>query len=397
MGLLSGPLRFAFPLLFFLTLAAVVGMFLRDREDAGGLQTSLNESRNTALVRAVDRVAPSVVSVSTIRTVRQFASSFEDLFMREFFGSMGPLQNEQSVPGLGSGIVLNPEGIILTNDHVVAEVDSIWVKDSEGRQFVAELLGTDPLHDLAVIRVDDPSASFQTAPLGDSDDLKVGEWVVALGSPYGAVVRGPRPTVTAGVVSAVDRDIRINETSAIYKGMIQTDATIHPGNSGGPLVNAAGQIIGINTFSLAQSGVSLGIGFAIPINTAMRMAQELIRYGEIRAAWVGIAVHALGDLPGYVLNRLGATHVQGLVVWTMEKDSPSEDAGIQLGDIIREVNGEAVMTNEDAKRAIFGARIGDTIVFTIERKRDHRVETIEIPVTLRPMPNERRGVNEEMP
>jgi serine protease Do len=213
---------------------------------------------------------------------------------------------------------------------------------------------------------------------------------VALGNPYGHLLDDPKPSVTAGVISALHRDIDVDGGSAIYKDMIQTDASINPGNSGGPLVNADGEVVGINTFVFTSRGVSLGLGFALPINTALELAQELIRFGKVRGAWVGIAVRDLGDLPVYVLEYLGVRDQRGVVVWTLEDGSPSAKAGIRLGDIVRAVNDETIEDAQDARRAIFGARAGDTIRFRVDRDG----EVLDIPVTLQPLPGERSSERE---
>jgi S1-C subfamily serine protease len=342
------------------------------------LQTEITEGRRTALVRAVERVSPSVVGIYAV-TQRAAAHSPSLEFFRQFFPQFRISQN-QPVPQLGSGISLDSKGYFLTNHHLVGTAEEIWVILSDGRQFPSEVVGTDPNYDLAVIKVREQGEHvFETAPLGDSDSLMVGEWVLAMGNPYGLYIGDPRPSVTAGVVSALHRDIKINEGSAIYKDMIQTDAAINPGNSGGPLVNAVGEVIGINTFILSQGGGSLGIGFAIPIRIAMEVAEELMIYKKVRGRWIGIAVQ---ELNAPWAAQLGVAATKGLVVWSLEKESPAERAGIRLGDVIRSVNGDRVRDTRDAKRAIFAARVGDTLTFGIERSD----ETVEIPVTLEELP-----------
>lgn len=232
-----------------------------------------------------------------------------------------------------------------------------------------------------MIKVRNPGGeTFRTAPIAAADDLMVGEWVLALGNPFGYLLGDPRPSVSVGVVSAVHRDVRISEGTAIYKDMIQTDASINPGNSGGPLVNAAGEVVGINTFIFSQGGGSLGIGFAIPIRRALDVAEELILYGKVRGVWIGIAVQQLSPA---LASQLGVTNDrQGLVVWSLERGSPAQRAGIRLGDVIRAVNGTMVRDAAQARRTIFGARAGDTITFTIERNG----KLTDIPVTLEPLP-----------
>jgi serine protease Do len=207
----------------------------------------------------------------------------------------------------------------------------------------------------------------------------VGEWVLAVGNPFGLYMEDPKPSVTVGVVSALHRDVRLTEGSAIYKNMIQTDAAINAGNSGGPLVNAAGEVVGVNTFIFTQGQGTLGIGFAIPINTVRDVVGELILYGHVRGVWVGIQVKELTPL---IANQLGAPDPHGLVVWSLEQNSPAEKAGIRLGDIIRAVDGKPVREASQARRSIFGARAGDTIVFDVERGG----ERFRIPVHLQSLP-----------
>ena len=346
------------------------------------VQGQIVDSRRTALVKAVERVAPTVVGVLSVGDRRASPNELRRELLGRIFPSLAPVQEATRV---GSGIVLDSRGFFLTNDHLVANASELWVFLADGRQLPAQLVGTDPSYDLAVIKVDAEGQSFQTSPLGDSESLMVGEWVVAVGNPYGLYLKDPRPSVTAGVISALHRDIRLNEGSAIYKDMIQTDAAINPGNSGGPLVNANGDVVGINTFIFTQAGQSLGLGFAIPIHIALAAAEELILYGAVRGIWVGFAVERLTR--PFAL-QLGV-EPGSLVVWSLERGSPGERAGIQLGDVIRTINGKRVTDPQEAKRSIFGARVGDRIDFGIERDGAE----ISIPVTLEAFPSgsQRRG------
>jgi serine protease Do len=359
-------------------LVVAVGCESPDDPSREQVAPEIELSRRTALVRAVERVAPTVVGVWAV-SQRTLVSNPGAEFFQRFF--QVPRLRSQTVPQTGSGIVLDSRGFFLTNDHLVTGTENIWVRLDDGRTFEAVVTGRDPNYDLAVIQLKDQGGVvFDTSPLGDSDDLMVGEWVMAVGNPYGLYIADAKPSVTAGVVSALHRDIKLNEGSAIYKDMIQTDAAINPGNSGGPLVNAHGEVVGVNTFIFSQTGGgSLGIGFAIPINTAIQVAEELILYGQVRGVWIGIAVQEL-SLP--IARQLGVGDRRGLVVWSLERGSPAERAGIRLRDIIRSVNGRPVSDSKQARRSIFGARVGDTILFGIERGQ----EQLEIPVTLEPLP-----------
>ena len=390
-------LRIFLPVVFFTTLAAVLYLWMQPRGGEDGDRASINraidQQRESALVQAVQRVGPSVVSIGALEESRQFTSyqPMEDMFLQRFWEELSPFGNEGKVPRLGSGIVIDSRGFFLTNDHLVGRAQEIWVTLSDGRQFEAEMVGTDPNYDLAVIKVKlQGQMVFETSPIGDSDDLMVGEWALAVGNPYGYLFAQPKPSVTAGVISALHRDVRDSQGGPIYKDMIQTDASINPGNSGGPLINANGEVIGINTFIFTQGGVSLGLGFAIPINTALEVAEELILYGHVRGVWTGIAVLGLDEISDKALAVLGAQDRRGVVVWTLEQGSPAQQAGIRLGDIIRAVDDERVTGSEEARRAIYGARVGDTIEFTVQRGGD----LVGVPVTLQPLPDEhlRRGV-----
>jgi serine protease Do len=335
------------------------------------------------MVRAVERVGPGVVGIFALAP-RQFGAEGEEESLQNLIPDF-PLLRDRWVPRLGSGIVLDAKGFLITNHHLVENAQRIWIILSDGRQFPAERVASDPSYDLAVVRVlEEPQQLFQTAPLGNSDDLMVGEWVLAVGNPFGLYMEDPKPSVTVGVVSALHRDVRLSEGSAIYKNMIQTDAAINSGNSGGPLVNTAGEVVGVNTFIFTQGQGTLGIGFAIPINTVREVVEELLLYGHVRGVWVGIQVKELTPL---IANQLGATDPVGLVVWSLERNSPAERAGIRLGDIIRAVDGKPLREPNQARRSIFGARAGDTIVFDVERGG----ESYRIPVSLESLPTEQGG------
>jgi len=347
------------------------------------VNVTLNEGRRNALVQAVDRVGPGVVGIFAL-VPRQFGSESDQQFLQNLLPEF-PFLRDRWMPRLGSGIVLDSKGFFITNHHLVGNAERIWVILSDGRQYPAQRVASDPSYDLAVIRVvSDANPVFQTAPLGNSDDLMVGEWVLAVGNPFGLYMEDPKPSVTVGVVSALHRDVRLTEGSAIYKNMIQTDAAINSGNSGGPLVNAAGEVVGVNTFIFTQGQGTLGIGFAIPINTVREVVEELLLYGHVRGVWVGIQVKELTPL---IANQLGAADPNGLVVWSLEKNSPAEQAGIRLGDIIRAVDGKPVREAAQARRSIFGARAGDTIVFDVERGG----ERFRIPVHLQSLPTDQGG------
>ena len=339
----------------------------------------VSSSRRTAIVVAAERASPAVVSVSvmTTRVVRSdpFGGLFHDEFFERFYP---PMEYKQRIPGLGSGVIVDGSGLILTNEHVVHDADDIQVTLTDGRHVPATLLGSSPTYDLAVLRI--KGDKLPVAPLGDSDQLLVGEWAIAIGNPFGFLLNDSQPTVTAGVISATRRDIKSEVTSnGVYKNMIQTDAAINPGNSGGPLVNGDGEVIGINTFIFTQGGGSLGIGFAIPINLARRILDEVVKYGRVRAAWPGMQVQ---EVTPALAQRLGFPEPGGLVATRVESGGPADQAGVKVGDRVRSVNGVPIRTVEDAQRAIYGAGVGDKLKLGIER--DGHARSVEITLVEAP-------------
>ncbi len=324
----------------------------------------ISSSRRTAIVAAAQRVSPAVVSVSVVaqRRVRTdpFGGVFPDEFWERFYP---PMEYRERIPGLGSGVIVDAKGLVITNEHVVRDAEQITVTLTDGRQLPARVLGASPTYDLAVLKLE--SGRLPAAPLGDSDQLVVGEWAIAIGNPFGFLLNDTQPTVTAGVISATRRDIKSEVTEGgVYKNMIQTDAAINPGNSGGPLVNGDGQVIGINTFIFTRGGGSLGIGFAIPINLARRVVDEIERYGRVRAAWPGMQVQ---EVTPYLARRLGYSELGGLVVSRVVPDGPADRGGVRVVDRIRRVNGQVVNSVNDAQRSIYGARVGDRLGLDIER------------------------------
>jgi serine protease Do len=336
---------------------------------------SLASSRRTAIVTAAERASPAVVSVSVVATRVVRADPFGGMFHDEFFQRFyPPTEFKQRIPGLGSGVVVDASGLILTNEHVVHDAENITVTLTDGRQLPATLLGSSATYDLAVLRVH--GDKIPVAPLGNSDELMVGEWAIAIGNPFGFLLNDTQPSVTAGVISATKRDIKSEVTeNGVYKNMIQTDAAINPGNSGGPLVNSDGEVIGINTFILTQGGGgSLGIGFAIPINLARRVVDEIVKYGRVRAAWPGMQVQEITEA---IAQRLGFSGPGGLVVSRVEASGPADRAGVKVGDRLLSVNGLAIHNVEDAQRGIYGAEVGDKLHVGLEReKRKFEVDLV---------------------
>ncbi len=346
------------------------------RRQAGA---QLSAARRNVISAAAERVSPAVVTVSVeaTRTVRvePFAGLFRDPFFDQFMPS--PERTER-VSGLGSGVIVDAGGIVLTNEHVLRDAQRVSVTLSDGRQFPAEVLGGSPAYDLAVLRV--KGGRLPVAPLGHSDDLVVGEWAIAIGNPFGNLLESTEPTVTAGVISATNRDIKGGATqSGVYKHMIQTDAAINPGNSGGALVNADGDVIGINTFIISGSGGSVGIGFAIPIDLARRILDEVTRYGRVRVAWPGMQVQVVD---GRLAQQLGWQDGGGMVVTRVEPGGPAARAGVRVRDRIRKVNGRVVDSVDDIQASVYGRFVGDELTLALER--DGRALTL--PVVLAEAP-----------
>ena len=354
----------------------------RDTLDAGTIARSLDDSRINAIVRASQIAGPSVVSVSVTQTVLARRSPFfGDDFFQQFFGDVfPPTVYRQRIPSLGSGFVITEDGYVITNEHVIHNAEEIKVTLPDGRQFDAKVAGSDAVYDVAVLKIN--AKELRPASLGDSDDLIVGEWAIAIGNPFGFLLNDPSPSVTAGVISALRRDVKsesVGGSSGIYKDMIQTDAAINPGNSGGPLVNGKGEVIGVNTFIFTRGGGSLGMGFAIPVNSAKKVVREIVKYGSVRGVWIGISVQ---DITPYLAQHLGVTDTRGVIVVKLEDDSPADKAGVKVGDLIRKVQGARVEDSNDAQRSIFGAGIGDVLTLTLEREDktwEARLKLVEVP------------------
>jgi serine protease Do len=310
--------------------------------------------RYTPVVAAAARLAPSVVSITVLATRSVSRRSRFD----EFFG-MVPRQLERQIQGIGSGFAIDAEGTIITNDHVVSGADSLVVTDVNGRLYSADVIGTDPITDIAVLRVE-PGA-IPPAPIGTSSDLMVGEPAIALGNPFGFVLANAEATVTAGVISGIGRDILDSREGKLSADMIQTDAAINPGNSGGPLVNAEGKVIGVNSAILSQSGGSEGIGFAIPIDRAGRIADELLEHGLIRRPWVGVEPRTMESS----ITRFSLTEVRRVA-----PGSPADEAGLEVGDVLLEVNGRPITSPLDWDVGLLDAGVGSSVDIRYRRGED---------------------------
>jgi serine protease Do len=342
---------------------------------------SVLQDRTNAIVEATRRASPAVVSVTALRTkdvstdpylyfqwLQQYY--FNPTFQDQFGGKMPVLKYTT----IGSGLVVSPDGYILTNEHVVRDAERILVTMNDGAQAEGSIVGMAADYDLALLKIEAKNLPY--APFGDSDKISIGEWVIAIGNPFGYLLNDTQPTVTVGVVSALHRDIKSSSRVPIFQNMIQTDAAINPGNSGGPLVSSAGEVIGINTFVFStEQGSSLGMGFAIPINTSKMVIDELLHYGRVRITWTGIS---LSELTPEDARRLGLTANAGLLVASVTAGGPGAAAGIKEGDVILEVNGSKLRTFEQARRALFGLRVGDETYAIIYRDRKNQTVTLRL-------------------
>ncbi|HEY8514168.1 MAG TPA: trypsin-like peptidase domain-containing protein [Candidatus Binatia bacterium] len=320
-----------------------------------------DDERRTPVVRAVERVRPAVVNISAEQAVVVQRDPFFDQFFNDFF-EMRPRRRRYTRTSLGSGVIVRPEGYVVTNAHVIARGQKIKVVLADERELDARVVGVDPDADLAVLKI--PGGSLPHLEFGDSDDLMIGETVIAIGNPFGF-----SHTVTTGVVSAVRRSLKSG--GRVFLDFIQTDASINPGNSGGPLLNIKGELIGINT---AIYGGAQNIGFAIPAKRASRVVNDLIRYGEVRRSYLGLQVQ---DLTPELASALGVEEERyGVVVREVEDGSPAERAGIEPGDVILAVDGHEVGDRAEFDERAAEATIGSTIRLDVLRSGTKRRVTL---------------------
>jgi Do/DeqQ family serine protease len=305
----------------------------------------------------VERVAPAVVTIRTAQVVR---TGMPDDFFHRFFRDPGTGPPAQRRGGLGSGVVVSADGYILTNHHVVEGAQSITVELSDRRQVEAELVGSDPPSDLAVLRIDTPGLA--ALPLGDSDEVRVGDVVLAFGNPLGV-----GQTVTSGIISAKGRATGISDGG--YEDFLQTDAPINRGNSGGPLVSTRGELIGINTQILSQTGGNIGIGFAIPSDMAADVMQQLIENGRVRRGRLGVSVQPMSS---DLAQSFGLDEVEGALVNQVDADGPAAAAGLERGDVILAVDGEAVRDHNDLRNRIARRAPGSRARFEVLRSGERR-------------------------
>lgn len=344
--------------LLILALLGHSGAFAQDQ----GLE-NLKQS-GQAFRSVAQKVSPAVVFIKVEKEISvgdsaEFFTPFDDDFFRRFFGAP-PLDRQPQEPrkrrevGQGSGFLITTDGYILTNNHVVGDADNVDVQLLDGREYKAKIIGTDPGSELAVIKVDEEELPF--LQLGDSDKLQAGDWVLAFGNPFGL-----SHTLTAGIVSAKGRSgIGLND----YEDFIQTDAAINPGNSGGPLVNLDGEVVGINSAIFSRSGGYMGIGFAIPVNMAKQVKNQLIEYGEVSRGQLGVHIQ---DLSKDLAESFGLDRPDGVLITEVIADSPAEKAGLEQGDIILQLNDEKTDSVANLRNRIALTKPGTQVHLTVLR------------------------------
>jgi serine protease Do len=339
-----------------------------------------------AFAATAKKAMPAVVSIKIEKTIEASAmgtpfgyndpfGGFGDDFLRKFFGNRMPQQQtprKYYEQGLGSGFIISKDGYILTNNHVVGNVDKITVQLQDGRKFEnAKLIGTDPDTEVALIKIE--GDNFPVLPMGNSDKTEIGDWVIAIGNPFGL-----SETVTVGVISAVGRS---NVGIAAYENFIQTDAAINPGNSGGPLINLDGQAIGINTAIYSQSGGYMGIGFAIPIDMARSIEQQLKEHGKVTRGYLGIYGQ---DVTPDMAQLLGLKSNKGIIVTTVEKGSPADKAGVESHDVFLEMDGKKIESYDSFRNDIAMLKPGSKVTLLVSRGG----KTLDVTVTLGERPTE---------
>ncbi len=330
-----------------------------------GLPNSVDDQPLPTLAPMLERTTPAVVNISTTGKVVVRDPFFDDPFFRRFF-DMPEQRRERRTTGLGSGVIFDSRnGYIITNSHVIDKAEDIVVTLEDGQRFNAMVIGKDPGADIAVIQIE--ATQLSEIPLGNSDDLRQGDFVVAIGNPFGL-----GQTVTSGIVSALGRSGLGIES---YEDFIQTDASINPGNSGGALVNLRGELIGINTAIYGPSGGNIGIGFAIPVNMAKHITQQLIEHGEVKRGRLGFTAQ---DLTPELAEAFGTTRNKGVVVARVEARSPAAKAGIKVGDVIIAVNGREVENSAQVRNEIGLLRIGTRV--KIEVLRNGKLRTLNARV-----------------
>ncbi|MDK2971631.1 MAG: serine protease Do [Candidatus Sumerlaeota bacterium] len=325
------------------------------------------------LTEVIRDISPAVVSIGAVKRMYYY-SAYQDFFAPFF--RQPRYYRDQKLPYMGSGFLIDRDGHILTNYHVIEDSEKVFVTFTDGREVEAKILDADRFADVAMLKVDVPSDELpEPMELGDSDALMIGETTLAIGNPFGNLIEDPRPTVTKGVVSALHRTFRADrQNQRAYQDMIQTDAAINPGNSGGPLVDAHGRAIGVNTFIVSGNGGSIGLGFAIPINRAKAFVDEVLEFGRLRPLLIDFNV-----------MNLRTPRVQGVVVSEVRPDGPAEAARLEVGDVIVAIDGRAVTSRDELILVLASSQVGRTVEFTVWRSGKERTVNYTITADLKEM------------
>ncbi|MBQ7502435.1 trypsin-like peptidase domain-containing protein [bacterium] len=349
----------------------------KDLKDYEKDQASINYSSKTSALAqgssivadAVAKVAPAVVNIDTTTTRRVYTGS--GLGLLDPFGEFGDVQVQEVPRGMGTGMIVSEDGLVLTNNHVVAKAQTITVTLNDKSQYKAKPVGTDPISDLAILRIENPDRKFPTVKLTNSESLRIGDWVVAIGNPMGV-----GQTATLGVLSARNRSL--NDSNIDLRNLLQTDAAINPGNSGGPLINMNGEVIGINT---AIISTAQGIGFAIPAEIANTVAESILAHGRVLRPYLGIEMAALSPA---AKNYLGIDQkVNGVIIGGVVRNSPAEKGGLKTNDVIIAINGSSIPDVREIQAFIRSQKIGDKMTVKILREGKEQEKTI----TLEEMPS----------
>ncbi len=331
----------------------------------------VSQSRRNAIVTAIERAAPAVVTINVVEIV---AEQMADPFFQDFYDlfslrSPRPRMRGRAVHGIGTGFIIDTQGHIVTNYHVLQDADAISsVTLPDGRNLDVTLVGVDPRADVAVLKAS--GEGLPSVALGDSDGLMIGEWVIAIGNPFGTMMRDAQPSVSVGVISAVRRRVspEVVGGDRLYQDMIQTDAAINPGNSGGPLVDAEGRVVGMNTMLFSKTGGHQGLGFAIPIARVRRIAEEIVEYGRRRDPWFGFHGEAVAPLSRYTREQFAISADTGVLVTEIMTTCPAYEAGLRLGDVITEVNGETVTAPMEVDFIAWDLFVGDRVQLRVDRQ-----------------------------
>lgn len=362
-------------------IAAIYSDSNRDKADLAKKNDNITKERTSILTKTVSEVSPAIVGINVTEVYRR-RPSMHDQMMNYFFGRRADRYREYEVKGLGSGYIISSDGYILTNHHVAGNASEVIVSMTDGKKYNAEIVGADMVSDVCLLKID-AEEDLPYLELADSDNIQIGEWVLAFGNPFGLFDKNSKPTVTLGIVSNncvsfLEEDRPYNR---IYKNMIQTDAAISSGNSGGPLVNADGEVIGMNTIiwstSQSQAGAgSIGIGFAIPINRVKKIVDLLIEDGEIDRDFRNPM--EVREMDRRIADYLKTDLREAVVVFSFPSNSPVDKAGFEPGDIITEINGHKILNMEDYLIALGDMVRGDTVKFTIQRGKKRMSKKLEL-------------------